>query len=406
MKIHIYVLFLSIWTINCLTRNQTDELSSSSTTTTTTTTTIDKTTESAGSGMDNFRKRLLGFIVGIMIIAFTFTCFCLLHYNCMVEEVQSPAGLNKENMAAISSWVSKVSACQPDMITEDILETQPLLVNSDHTSVPSCQEKQSITNNAVKSTQPPSLEKPCTPPNAQKPTKYSNTDKLPTPGSVKKLGRQLDSKRSTKSSSPQRLHKTFHLDKSYKKHSLKKTHKLTHACKLACQANSSSSEKQTIPPWLAILQTSSMITTPSCSSASNNRMVPTKSSRIKKQNQSCGQHDLKPPMIRGNPPSVKTCRHYNEKCLICNTPEFLPNDLLGPQMENAGNPYVSKKMKPSPKSFYETDYTYSETEYNSCQDESNDTMKAYNSEDSDAEIVIICDTSNNEDDVTRSTSPY
>ncbi|ERE63874.1 hypothetical protein H671_xg20634, partial [Cricetulus griseus] len=373
---------------------------------------VDKTTESTGAGMDDFRKRLLGFIVGIMIIAFTFTCFCLLHYNCMIEEVQSPGGLNKENMAAISSWVSKVSACQPDVITEDILETQPLLLNSDQACGPPSQEKQPIPNSEVKSTQPSSLEKPCTPPNAQKTMRYSNTDKSSTPGSTKKLGRHVGSKRSSKSSSPQRLHKSSHQDKSHKKRSLKKSYKLTHACKLTSQANSSSSESQTIPSWLAILQTSSVLTTESCSSASLNQVLLTKPTRIKKPNQSRVYHDLKKPGNRGKVmlhkyPAAKTCRHYNEKCLICNTPEFLLNDLWEPKKEeHAGLLQVSRKMKSSPKPFSETDYSYSETEYYSYQDESNDTMKTYDTEDSDAEIVIICDTSNNEDDMTRSNSNY
>ncbi|CAH6780320.1 Gm7073 [Phodopus roborovskii] len=344
-----------------------------------------------------------------MIIAFTFTCFCLLHYNCMIEEVQSPGGLNKENMAAISSWVSKVSACQPDMITEDILETQPLLLNSDQTSGTLCQEKQSMPNSAVKSIQPSSLEKPCRPSNAKKAMRSSNTDKSSTPGSIKKWGRQLDLKMS---SSPQRLHKSSYLDKLHKKRSLKKSHKLTNACKLASQPNSSSSERQIIPPWLAILQTSSMLSSQSCSSASQSQIVPVEPSRIKKPNPSCGCHDLKEPVSTEKAAlhkhsSAKTCRHYNEKCLICNTPEFLLNDPLGTNKEHAENPHGSRDMNSSSKSFYETDYMYSGTEFNSYQDnESNDTMKTYDSEDSNAEIVIICDTSNNEDGMTRNTSHY
>ncbi|KAL1766730.1 hypothetical protein HispidOSU_020541, partial [Sigmodon hispidus] len=351
----------------------------------------DKTTDSTESRMDDFRKRLLGFIVGIMIIAFTFTCFCLLHYNCMIEEVPSPGGLNKENMAAISSWVSKVSACQPDMVTEDALENQPLLSNSGETSRPLYQGKRSTPNCAAKSIQPSSLEKPSIPSNAQKSVRYPNTENPSSPGTVKKSSRQLSSKRPTKSSRPQRLHKSSHLEKPYKKRNLKKSHKLSRAYKLASQSDSSFSGKQVIPPWVAILQTS-------CPSVSNNRIVSTKSSRIKKPSQLHGLNDLKRPVSTGksvlpnNHPSAKVCRHYKDKCLTCNTSEFLLNNLSGPKKEYLGNLQVSRKMNPSTKPFYKTDYKYNESEhkYNYYQEnDSNDTTKTYDSEDSDAEILFI-----------------
>ncbi|XP_028710053.2 uncharacterized protein CXorf66 homolog [Peromyscus leucopus] len=124
VNILIYALFLSIWTINCLERNKINVTS-----TLTTTITGDKTHGSTESKFDDFRERLLSFIVGLMIIVFTFTCFCFIYCNYMIKEVPSPGGLNKENMAAISSWVPKVSACKPDTKPEDILQTQPLLLN-------------------------------------------------------------------------------------------------------------------------------------------------------------------------------------------------------------------------------------------------------------------------------------
>ncbi|GAB1302819.1 Predicted gene 7073 [Apodemus speciosus] len=358
-------------------------------------------TESTRTKLDDFRKRLLGFIVGIMIIAFTFTCFCLLHYNCMVEEVQTPGGLNKENMAAISSWVSKVSACQPDMITEDILETQPLLLNSDQISGPSCPDKQPIPNSVAKSIQPSSLEKPCIPPNAQKSMKCINTEKSSTSCSVKHSNRQLESNRLTKSSSPSKLHKSSHLEKTYKKRSLKKSNKLTHACKLG-NVNSSCSDKQ-VTPWLAVLQSSAKQATQSSSSISHKQIAPTRSCRIKKPNLSHGHYEVKKTVNRGKallpkPPSAKTCRHYKDKCLVCNASGFLLNDLSGAEKKHAGNLHGSMKMKTRLEPFNDTGYKYKSYQKNA----SNDAMKIYDSEDSNAEIIIICDTSH--DDITNKES--
>ncbi|XP_006257663.1 uncharacterized protein CXorf66 homolog isoform X2 [Rattus norvegicus] len=386
MKVHIYVLFLSIWTINCLDRNQTNESSTATTANTT------------GAKLDDFRKRLLGFIVGIMIIAFTFTCFCLLHYNCMVEEVQSPGGLNKENMAAISSWVSKVSACQPDMITEDILEAQPLLFNSDQLSGPSCQEKHLISNNIVKSIQPSSLEKSCIPSNVQKTTKYINIEKSSTSCSPKPSNRLLESKRSIKSSDPKRLHKSSHMERTCKKHNIKKSQKITHGYKLG-NVNSSCSDKQ-VTPWLAVLKTSTKQITQSSSSIPCKQSTFTKPCRIRKPNLPYGHYEVKRPANRGKtlfpkPTAAKTCRHYKERCLVCNTSGFLLNDLSGAEKNHAGNICGSMKMKPCLHTFYDTEYKYNYYQ----KSVSNDTMKMYDSEDSNAEIVIICDTS--QDDITN-----
>ncbi|KAM5128781.1 uncharacterized protein CXorf66 homolog [Callospermophilus lateralis] len=46
------------------------------------------------SKMDNFRRHLLIIIIGLMTIAFIFTCFCFLHYNCMNEDAHK-AGMEK-----------------------------------------------------------------------------------------------------------------------------------------------------------------------------------------------------------------------------------------------------------------------------------------------------------------------
>ncbi|XP_021482839.2 uncharacterized protein CXorf66 homolog [Meriones unguiculatus] len=400
MKVHIYVLFLSIWTINCLDRNQTTE--SSSTTTTTSTTT---TSRPSGSKMDDFRKRLLGFIIGIMIIAFTLTCFCLLHYNCIVEESHVPAGLNKENIAAISSWVSKVSAYQPEMITEDIPEAQPLL-NSDQVSGPSCQEKPQTPNSAVKSIQPSSPQKSCASPDSQKSTIHSNTENTSTTCSVKKSNRQLDTKKSTKTSRFQKFRKS-HLERSGKKQGLKKSQKLPPTCKLPSKVNLSSSEKQVIPRWLDILQSSATL---SCPSLSHDQIGPTKTTKIKKTNQSRG-HDLKRSVSRGvssTPTPPKACGHYKEKCLVCSSPVCLPIGHSGMERKQAEIIHVSREMKPSPQPFYEIDYNYNEAKYENCSylDMSNASMGTYDSEDSDAEIIIICGTSHDKDILDKDTLSY
>ncbi|KAH0520168.1 hypothetical protein LTLLF_207775 [Microtus ochrogaster] len=348
--------------------------------------------------MDDFRKQLLGFIVGVMIIIFSITCFCLLYYNYVVEEVKPPRGLNKENMEAISSWVSKVSACQPDIITEDILETQPLLLNLDQKAEPPCQENLSMPNYTIKPDEPSSLEKPCIPSNPQNSVKCTNTDKSSMQCSVKTSNRQFDTKRSTKSSNPQRLRESSSLNKSYEKHSLKKSQKLAHTRKLSC------SEMQAIPPCVTIGKTSAALATQACQPVSNNQLVSTKPPR-RTPNQARRSHGQKKSMstrkavLRGKHSSLTFCKYYKEKCLTCN-PEFLLKDLAGPKREHAGNPYVSKTVKPFPKSFYEAEYKCK------CYEDSNENMKTCESEDSGTEIFIMCDRSHEDDDMAESISTY
>ncbi|XP_075814675.1 uncharacterized protein CXorf66 homolog [Microtus pennsylvanicus] len=391
MKVHICFLFLFIWTISCLNINHIHESSTARTT---------------GAKMDDFRKRLLGFIIGIMIITFTFTCFCLLYYNCMIEEVKPPRGLNKENMEAISSWVSKVSACQPDIITEDILETQPLLLNSYQKAEPPCQENLYMPNNTIKADEPSSLEKPCIPSNPQNSMKYTNTDKSSMQCSEKTSNRQFDTKRSTKSSNPQRLRQSSSLNKSYEKHSLKKSKKLAHTRKLSC------SEMQATPLWLTIVKMSAALATQPCQSVSNNQLVSTKPPR-RRPNQAHRSHDQKKSMstgkavLCGKHSSFTFCKYYKEKCLTCN-PEFFLNDYAEPKRKHAGNPYVSKTVKPFPKFFYEAQYKYTERGYKrKCYkgNESNETVKTCESEDSSTEVVIICGRSH-EDDMAKSILIY
>lgn len=309
-------------------------------------------------------------------------------------------------MEAISSWVSKVSACQPDIITEDFLESQPLLLNSDQKAEPSCQENLSVPNDTIKPVEPASLEKPCIPSNPQNAMKCTNTDKSSMQCSVKTLNRQFDTKRSTKSSNPQRLRESSSQNKSYKKHSLKKSQKLAHTRKLSC------SVMQAIPPWLTIVKTSATLVTQPCQSVSYNQLVSTKPPR-RRPNQARGSHDQKKSMstgkvvLRGEHSSFTFCKHYQEKCLTCN-PEFLLKDLAGPKREHAGNPYVSKTMKSFPKYFYEAEYKYTERgyKYKCYKDERNETMKTCGRKDSNTEIVIICPRSPEDDDMAKSISTY
>lgn len=316
-------------------------------------------------------------------------------------------------MEAISSWLSKVSAGQPDIITEDILETQPLLLNSDHISGPSCQENLSMPNNTIKPDEPSSLQKPFIPSNPQNSMKCTNTDKSSMPCSVKKSNREFNPKKLTKSSHPQRLHKSSSLNKLYKKHSLKKSRKLAHTCKLTSQVHSSCSAMQITPPWLTTVQMSAALTTKPCPSVSNNQHVYIKPSR-RRPNQERECRDLKKSVSTGKAvlprkhSSFTFCQYYQEKCLICN-PEFLLNDLAGPRREHAGNHYVSNAMKSFPKSFYGAQYKYTERgyKYKCYQDnETDETMKTYESEDSDTDIVIICDKSHEDDGMAESVSTY
>ncbi|XP_004405973.1 PREDICTED: uncharacterized protein LOC101386600 [Odobenus rosmarus divergens] len=211
MNLFIYVLFLSIWTNSCLNTNQSDGSS----------TTGAKHVQSMETEMDNFRRRLLVIIIGIMIIAFVFTCFCFLHYNCMSDEAPKAGTLKKEDVTAKSSRSSKISFSEHKIASPCSLEKQSMLASRDKFSGPSNPENSSRPSSAEKLIRPSSPGKQCISSSKEKLNSLSSQEKLHKP------------------SSPQKIFRSTHPGKSYRTHNLEKPHKLAHACKLGGQACSS-----------------------------------------------------------------------------------------------------------------------------------------------------------------------
>ncbi|XP_059241952.1 uncharacterized protein CXorf66 homolog [Mustela nigripes] len=140
MNLFIYVLLLSIWINSCLNTNQSDGSS----------TTGAKHVQPTEIKMDNFRRRLLVIVIGIMIIAFVFTCFCFLHYNCMSDDAPKAGTVRKEDVTTKSSRSSKISFSESKIASPCILEKQSVLSSIDKLSVPSSPEKSSIPSSAEK----------------------------------------------------------------------------------------------------------------------------------------------------------------------------------------------------------------------------------------------------------------
>lgn len=86
---------------------------------------------------------------------------------------------------------------------------------------------------------------------------------------------------------------------------------------------------------------------------------------------------------------VKVCRYYKDKCFVCNNFGFFFSDFLGEEKNNEEKFYGLMKVKLYYNFFYDIGYKYKIYE----KSVSNDIMKECDSEDSNLEIVFICDIS-------------
>jgi hypothetical protein len=85
---------------------------------------------------------------------------------------------------------------------------------------------------------------------------------------------------------------------------------------------------------------------------------------------------------------AKKCQCYKERCLVCNSSsEFLVNNISEAKKKSAGNHHVSNKMKHLPKS---KDKAYHDNVNGS------DRMTHDGDNDSDTEIIIICNIRHND----------
>uniref|UniRef100_A0A384CYB4 Uncharacterized protein n=2 Tax=Ursus TaxID=9639 RepID=A0A384CYB4_URSMA len=368
MNLFIYVLLLSIWTNSCLNTNQSDGSS----------TTGPKHVESMETKMDNFRRRLLVIIIGIMIIAFVFTCFCFLHYNCMSDDAPKAGTVKKEDMTAKSSRSSKISLSESKIASPCSLEKQSMLSSIDKFSGPSSPEKLSIPSSAEKFIRPLSPGKQCI------------------SSSTEKLNRLPSQEKSYKPSKTQKILRSSHPGKSYRTRNLEKPHKLAHARKLGRQACSSYPNKTVKPPWAASLQYPVRPTKPP---RPQKQILPPKRSSLQKLTKSPRYRNLKRSVSTGKagmlsrPRLIRSCRCYKEKCLVCrNSSEPWVNNISEAKGRNAQNSPSPSEAKSFSKSLHEGDYRNNVF----CGNVSSSDIMTYDSDDSEREITIICNIKCNE----------
>ncbi|XP_044248371.2 uncharacterized protein CXorf66 homolog [Ursus arctos] len=350
MNLFIYVLLLSIWTNSCLNTNQSDGSS----------TTGPKHVESMETKMDNFRRRLLVIIIGIMIIAFVFTCFCFLHYNCMSDDAPKAGTVKKEDMTAKSSRSSKISLSESKIASPCSLEKQSMLSSIEKFSGPSSPEKLSIPSSAEKFIRPLSPGKQCI------------------SSSTEKLNRLPSQEKSYKPSKTQKILRSSHPGKSYRTRNLEKPHKLAHARKLASLQYP---VRPTKPP------------------RPQKQILPPKRSSLQKLTKSPRYRNLKRSVSTGKagmlsrPRLIRSCRCYKEKCLVCrNSSEPWVNNISEAKGRNAQNSPSPSEAKSFSKSLHEGDYRNNVF----CGNVSSSDIMTYDSDDSEREITIICNIKCNE----------
>ncbi|XP_045850791.1 uncharacterized protein CXorf66 homolog [Meles meles] len=357
MNLFIYVLLLSIWTNSCLNTNQSDGSS----------TTGAKHVEPMENKMDSFRKRLLVIIIGIMIIAFVFTCFCFLHYNCMSDDATKSGTLKKEDVTTKSSRSSKTPFSESKEASPCILEKQSMLSSIDKLSGPSSPEKSSIPSSAEKLMRPLSPGKQCI---------SSSTEKVKRPPR------------------PQKISRSSHPGKSHRTHNLEKPHKQAHAHKLGGQSCSSYPNKAMRLPSPAGPQHPVRTTKPP---SPQKQTSPTRQSSLQKLTSSSRRRNLKRSVSTSKagmlPRSrlIKTCQYYKEKRLVCrNSSEPLVNSISEAKDRNVQNSPFSSKAHFFSKSCRKGDYRDNVL---FCGNVSSSDI-TYDSNESDREITIVCHTKN------------
>ncbi|XP_019523318.1 PREDICTED: uncharacterized protein CXorf66 homolog [Hipposideros armiger] len=351
MNIFICVLLLFIWTTSCLNRNQSDGSSTEGA----------KHLESMVTKVMNFRRHLLFVVIGGMIIAFGFSCFCFIHYNCLSDE----AGMVRiESVAATSSRSSKISFRKSKGANPRVLEEQRMLLDTDRLSGPSSVGTSSRTSSME------NLHKTLSPEMA--PVR-SNTEKLIRPSSQEK---------SSKPSSPKRVFSLPHLEEPHTTCSLDKLHELADSYKLLSQGSLSYPNIAIRSPFPANVQYPVRSTKPPCPPCPQNQ---TKSSRYCNIKNSVGKGVAN---MVSRPQLVKPYQCYQEDFLVSiSMPESLANDISEPKKTNSPNLPFPHEVMPVSKSFHEAD-AKDDALYGNVND--SDMMTNDSDESSDGEITIIC----------------
>ncbi|XP_020752732.1 uncharacterized protein CXorf66 homolog [Odocoileus virginianus] len=354
MNLFIYVLLLSIWTNNCLNRNESNGSAIAVTT----------QAESKQSKLEELRRHILIIVAGILIISYMVTCSCFLYYTCDGQEAHKAAKVNKGDITIKASTSSKISFTGSKSPTAGLgdPEKQFLISSTDKSFGPSSPQKASVPSSAKKSVRRSSQ---------QNPSKPSNPKKV--------LG----------SPQQEKLHRT---------RSPKQAHRWAHAHKLVGQVSPSYPKKATKPTWSSSLQCQ-VKPTKTPLPYSKNQSFPEQSSVEKLTKR---QRYVKPKCptsagkaeILSRPQPVKFCRCYKEKCLVCRAvSEPFITHISEANIKHVPVPLFSRELKHFYKSYKKRPrYTvlYGNT--------SGSDVTTYNSDgDSDREVIILCDIKSKED---------
>lgn len=244
------------------------------------------------------------------------------------------------------------------------------------------------------------VEKSSEPSSPEKTSTLSSTEKLIKPSSPEMPSRPSSTEKLIRPSSQEMP--SSHLEKSHRTCSLEKSHKLTCSHKLVNQVSSSYSNMAVKSPWPASLQYPVKPTELSCPPCPHNQILVPTSSSLQKfgTRMSFGHSNVKTLVSVGraevlsSPQSVKSCQCYQEKCLMCKTTsKSLSNDISKPKKTNAQNPPFLCEMKPFSKPFHRVD-SRDNVVYGNASD--SDEITYDSEDDSDREIIIICNRKPNE----------
>ncbi|XP_042523539.1 uncharacterized protein CXorf66 homolog [Dipodomys spectabilis] len=362
MNLYILFLFLPIWTINCSDTNQSDAVSYTGT----------ESSMPMPSKMDDFRKRLLIFIIGIMIIAFVFTCFCFLHYNCMVDDAVSSDMENRPGISAMSSYQSKILA-DDFKITNSYSLERYLMMSAGEMFSP-----------------PPSAEILSPPNSNEKIIAFPCPENISIPCCAEILNRPPSDKISSKSS--KKSSRSHHLEKAHRTQSLENLpsiHKV--------DSSVYPYKPFELPPVTKPHSSTRSIKLP-CLTHSRNQILSCKPSKSRKSAKSRKRFHPKKSSIQNaamlsQPLLSKRCQCFKERCLVCNpSSELLINNISAAMKKNTLNFYVSSKRQ-----YYSIFYPEVDSNNESYQESmSNDDSMMYDSDDSDAEIIILCNINRDE----------
>ncbi|KAB0346073.1 hypothetical protein FD755_024280 [Muntiacus reevesi] len=276
MNLFIYVLLLSIWTNNCLDRQENNGSDTAAVT----------PVEPKQRRIEGAQHRLLIFIIASIIISFILRCFCFIYYGCASKKADGAATVKKEDMtkASTSSKISFTKSKSP-------------------TAGPGNLEKQSLLSSIDKSSGP------------------STSQKVSVPSSVEKLVRPSSQKNPSKPSNPKKVLGSVPQEKLHRSRSPKKAHRQSHAYKLVSQVSPSYARKAIKPTWPSSLQcpvkpTKMSPPYPKSQSVPVQSSIPklTKLQRHLKLKSLASEGRAE---ILSRPQPVKLCRYYKEKCLVC-----------------------------------------------------------------------------------------